>query len=125
MTSPALDQIAAQLRDAFERHDLALFGALLADDVRWGEEGRPERCRGRSDVLATFGRLVGHGVDTKVDDIVVGRIGIVAIMQARWADSRDDRNETALYHSYHVRGGLITGISRYDNRNAALDAVGA
>jgi hypothetical protein len=125
VTSAALDQIAAQLRDAFERHDLALFGALLADDVQWGEQGRLEHCRGRSDVLATFGRLVGHGVDTKVEDIIVGRIGIVAIMQARWADSRDTRNETALYHSYHVHGGLIIGIRRYDDRNAALDAIGA
>jgi hypothetical protein len=125
MTSPALDHVAAQLRTAFEQHDLVLFGMLLADDVWWGEENEPQRCRGRADVLATFGRLVGQGVDTTVSDIVVGRLGILAIMQARWADGRDARNETALFHAYSIRGSLITGISRYGDPDAALEAIGA
>ena len=121
----ALDQVAAQLRTAFDEHDLTLFGMLLADDVWWGDGLRPQRCRGRSDVLATFGRLVGQSVDTNVSDIIVGRVGILAVMQARWADARETRNETALYHAYSIRGSLITGISRYEDLDAALDAIGA
>ncbi len=120
-----MNQLAAQLRTAFERHDLSLFGALLADDVWWGDEGRPRRCRGRADVLATFSRLMGHSVDTEVRDVIVGRIGVVAIMHARWADARDARNETALFHAYRVHDHLITGISRYEDRDAALAAIEA
>jgi hypothetical protein len=121
----ALDHVAAQLRTAFEAHDLMLFGMLLADDVWWGDGVEPQRCRGRSDVLATFGRLVGQSVDTNVSDIIVGRVGVLAIMQARWADARDARNETALYHAYTIRRNLIIGISRYEDLDTALDAVGA
>jgi hypothetical protein len=121
----ALDQVAAQLRTAFEQHDLTLFGMLLADDVWWGDGVRSQRCRGRSDVLATFGRLVGHSVNTNVSDIIVGRVGILVIMQARRSDARDTRNETALYHAYSIRGGLVTGIRRYEELDAALNAIGA
>ena len=57
-------------------------------------------------------------------DIAVGPFGLVAIMQARWLDTRDTRKESALYHAYLIRGGLITQISRYDALDAALEAIG-
>jgi len=122
--SPQVDRVATLLRAAFETGDLTSFGALLADDVWWGDDDRPPRCRGRSDVLATFSRLVGQGVQTTVTDIAVGPFGLVAIMQARWLDTRDTRKESALYHAYLIRGGLITQISRYDALDAALEAIG-
>ena len=125
MTSLAVDQVAALLRAAFDRHDLSSFGALLADDVWWGDDDQPHRCRGRSDVLATFSRLVGQGVETRVTDVILGPVGLVVVMQARWADDRNTRKEVALYHAYLIRGGLITQISRYEARAAAVEAIGA
>ena len=122
--SPQVDRVATLLRAAFETGDLTSFGALLADDVWWGDDDRPPRCRGRSDVLATFSRLVGQGVQTTVTDIAVGPFGLVAIMQARWVNTRDTRTESALYHAYLIRGGLVTQISRYEALDAALEAIG-
>jgi len=122
--SPQVDRVATLLRAAFETGDLTSFGALLADDVWWGDDDRPPRCRGRSDVLATFSRLVGQGVQTTVSDIAVGPFGLVAIVQARWVDTRDTRKESALYHEYLIRGGLVTQISRYEALDAALEAIG-
>ena len=122
--SPQVDRVATLLRAAFETGDLTSFGALLADDVWWGDDDRPPRCRGRSDVLATFSRLVGQGVQTTVSDIAVGPFGLVAIMQARWVNTRDTRTESALYHAYLIRGGLVTQISRYEALDAALEAIG-
>jgi len=124
MMSPQVDRVATLLRAAFETGDLTSFGALLADDVWWGDDDRPPRCRGRSDVLATFSRLVGQGVQTTVTDIAVGPFGLVAIMQARWVNTRDTRTESALYHAYLIRGGLVTQISRYEALDAALEAIG-
>ena len=125
MTSPQVDRVAALLRAAFETQDLSSFGALLADDVWWGDDDRPPRCRGRSRVLATFSRLVEQRVETTVTDITVGPFGLVAIMQARWADTLETRAEAALYHAYLIRGGLVTQISRYEAFDAALEAIGA
>jgi hypothetical protein len=125
MTAAQVDRVAALLRAAFETQDLSSFGGLLADDVWWGDDDRPPRCRGRSDVLATFNRLVGQAVETTVTDIAVGPFGLVAVMQARWADTRETRTETALFHAYLVRGGLITQISRYETLDPALEAIGA
>ena len=87
----------------------------------WGVDDRPPRCRGRSDVLATFSRLVGQGVEATVTEIALGQFGLVAVMQARWADT----SETPLYHAYLIRGGLITQISRYEALDPALEAIGA
>lgn len=120
--SAALDQMAARLQTAFDSHDLASFGSLLADDVWWGDDEHPHRCCGRTDVLATFGRLVGHGIDTKMTSIVVGRRGILAVMGARWSDGG---TETTLFHAYHVDRGLVTHINRYEDRDTALLAIRA
>ena len=125
VTSPQVDRVAALLRAAFETRDLTSFGALLADDVWWGDDDRPPRCRGRSEVLGTFSRLVGQRLETTVTDIAFGPFGLVAVMQARWADTREAREETGLYHAYLIRGGLITQISRYEALDAALEAIGA
>ena len=124
MTVTDVDGVARLLQAAFDKHDLGSFGALLADDVWWGDDLRPYVCRGRSDVLATFSRLVGQGIEAKITEIVVSPAGIVAVMQARWTDARSTRTETALYHAYRVRNGLITQIGRYEARDAALDAIG-
>jgi len=123
VTSTTLDQLAGDLRAAFDAHNLASFGALLADDVWWGDDDHAHGCRGRADVLATFGRLVGQSVHTELTDVVVGRTGVLAVLQARWADDRETRRETALYHTYFVRCGLICQISRHQDRDAALAAI--
>jgi hypothetical protein len=125
VTSPQVDRAAALLRAAFEMRDLGTFGALLSDDVWWGDDDRPPRCHGRSDVLTTFSRLVSRRVDATVTDIAVGPFGFVAIMQARWADTRETHTETTLYHAYLVRGGLVMQISRYEALDPALEAIGA
>ena len=124
MTAADVDRVARLLHAAFEQHDHGSFGALLAEDVWWGDDRRPYVCRGRSDVLATFSRLVGQGIETKVTEIIISAVGIVAVMQARWTDTRSTRTEAALYHAYRVRNGFITQIGRYEARDAALDAIG-
>jgi hypothetical protein len=124
VTSPTLDVVAQHLRDAFGTHDLDQFGAMLADDVLWGDdEGRC--CRGRADVLATFSRLLGQNIDTDLADIVVGRSGVLAVMQAHWSDERQTRSEAALFHVYFLHDGLVAKIGRYNDRATALAAIDA
>lgn len=46
-TRTGLERIAAELLAAFEARDMEAFGALLADDARWGGDTIPNRCRNR------------------------------------------------------------------------------
>jgi len=57
-----LDAMAEQIRSAFATKNLDAFGQLLADDARWGDDDHPNRCRSRSDVIATFRRVLGEEV---------------------------------------------------------------
>ncbi len=63
-TSEALADIdmAAQVRGAFESRDPKRFGALLADDARWGDDDAPNKCRSRAEVVETFQTLIDEGV---------------------------------------------------------------
>jgi hypothetical protein len=54
--------------------------------------------------------------------VVVGRRGILAVMGARWSDGG---TETAPFHAYHVDRGLVTHISRSEDRDTALQAIRA
>ncbi len=119
------DAIAVRIRAAFETHDLDAFGALLADDARWGDDDHPRRCRSRADVLATFSRLMAEGVDADVTEVTAGRDGVVCALRLHWPDAADRRRGTRIFHSYVVREGLITEIQRHDDRRSALEAVHA
>ncbi len=47
--STETEAVATRLRAAFDSADLAAFGALLDDNVRWGgEDDTPETCRTRA-----------------------------------------------------------------------------
>ena len=61
-TREALEGMAAQLRGAFEARDMTTFGALLAEDVRWGDDDAPNKCRSRAEVVETFQTLIDEGV---------------------------------------------------------------
>ena len=124
-SSGSLDDVAAQVRAAFATRDVAAFGRLLSDDVRWGDDDHPRKCRGRADVLATFTRLVTTGVDADITEMTTGSEGVVCGLQVQWPEPNDRRRGRVFYHAYLVRHGLVNEIRRYDDRQSALDAIGA
>jgi SnoaL-like domain len=117
-----LDEIADQLSSAFATKNLDALGRLLADDARWGDEGHPNRCRTRSDVVATFERLLGEGVDAEVTETMIGPRGIAVRLQVHWPDPVDGRGIN-FYQAYLVSHGLVTEIQRHDNRKSAIAAL--
>jgi SnoaL-like domain len=117
-----IDQIADQLRSAFATKDLATLGRLLADDARWGDDDHPNKCRSRSDVIATFDRLLGEGVDGEVTETIVGPNGIAVLLHVCWPNPGEGRGVN-FYQAYLVHNGLVTEIQRYDDRTSALAAL--
>jgi ketosteroid isomerase-like protein len=124
MTRPIDDgSIAAQIRQAYSTRNLDALAPLLAEDVTWGDPGTPRGCRNRSDVLATFSRLMADGVDGEITELSQGNSGMLCGLAAHWPDGTGKPDRTA-FHVYRVQDGLITRIDRFDDRDSAALAAG-
>jgi ketosteroid isomerase-like protein len=115
--------LAEQIRSAFAARELAVFGALLADDARWGDDDTPNACRSRRDVLATYERLLGEGVTGQVAETATGPGGVVCRLDVSWPEGSDSERRSTLYQAYLVRDGRIVEIRGYDDRESALEAI--
>jgi hypothetical protein len=117
-----LEEVAERITVAFATKNLTAFGWLLADDVRWGDDDHPNKCRSRSDVIATFARLLGEGVDGEVTEAIVGPNGVAVRLQVRWPNPGRGRSAT-FYQTYLVHDGLVTEIQRHNDRSSAVTAA--
>ena len=122
-TREALEGMAAQLRDSFEAQDMTAFGALLAEDARWGDDDAPNKCRSRADVVATFERLIGDGVAGEVADLKTGPAGILCHLRIHWPDPATRPGRDEVFHLYRVHDGRIIEIRPYDDREAGETAL--
>jgi ketosteroid isomerase-like protein len=118
------DDLADRLRAALGSRDLDAFGTLLSDDVRWGSDDHPRACRNRSDVLATFDRLMSEGAEGAITELAVGTEGILCGLAVSWPTPSQHPDDRKLFHAYLVRGGRIVEIQRYDDRDSAAEAAG-
>ncbi len=117
--------MGAELLAAFEGRDMGAFGALLADDARWGDDTIPNRCRNRSEVIDTFSRQIAAGAEGEVTSLEVGPAGLLCQLTVTLPGGRGrDRTET-LFHLYRVRGERIAEIETYFDRRSAVAALGA
>jgi SnoaL-like domain len=117
-----IDQIADQLRSAFATGDLDALGRLLASDARWGDDDHPNKCRSRSDVISTFDRLLGEGVDGTVRDTIIGPKGVAVLLHVEWPNPGEGRGVN-FYQAYLIHGGLVTEIQRHDDRKSAVAVI--
>jgi hypothetical protein len=115
--------LADQLRRAFTAHDLDAFGALLSEEVRWGDPIHPRRCLNRSDVLATFGRLMAEGVDGTITELVTGGEGIPCGLDVKWPEGMQRPGDRTFFHVYLVTNGRIVEIQRHDDRASAAESA--
>jgi hypothetical protein len=124
MTGIQVADVAVQLRLAFESMDLELLAPLLHPDVRWGDGPEPRACRSKADVLVTFARLLGDGVDGAVIDVIVLPDGVVIGHQVTWPPGHDPDRRAVVWQSFRVQDGLVTEISGHDDREDAQDYLG-
>lgn len=117
--------IAARVRAALGAADLAAFGELLADDVRWGEPGFPGSCRNRGDVLDLLRAGEEAGATASIGECVAGARGILCELHVRWPERATGRpTERHLFHVYVLAGGRIVEIQPFDGRAEAAAAAG-
>ncbi len=115
--------MAAQVRGAFESRDVTKFGALLADDARWGDDDAPNKCRSRTEVVETFQSLIDDGVGGEVAHLTTGPAGILCHLRILWPDPAIRTGRDEVFHLYRVHDGRIIEIRPYDDREAAETAL--
>ena len=120
-----VEAMSERIRAAYEQADLDGFAELLAEDVRWGDDEHPNRCRNRDDVLSTFAAWVGAGVSAKVTALDIGPQGVACKLHVEWAAPNDRARGVNFWHVFLIHGGQITEIRRSNDAKSAQQAIQA
>lgn len=126
MTPAVTDEssVAEALRTAFETRDLEAFGALLADDVRWGDDDLPQRCRSRADVLGVFSRALADGADADFVEVRPGRGAVLCEIVVRWPLAEERPETRRIFQVFRLKGGRVAEILSGDDPKWAEEAAG-
>jgi hypothetical protein len=124
VTSAQPASLVDQVRDTLAARDLETFGALLTDDVRWGDENHPRGCRNRAEVLKTFSRGMSEGLDGTVSELESGSNGILCRLSVTWPEDHPRSDDVDIFHVYLVRDEHIFHILRFFDRDSAALAAG-
>jgi hypothetical protein len=108
------DAFTTRLRTALESGDLAAYGALLADDVRWGTT-----CNSRAEVLKHLAAMRSAGMKTTLTECAPGDSGVLVAFMVR-----EPSRERSVYQVLGLRDGLIVDISGYPSRTEAAEHAG-
>ena len=118
-----LQELVEQIRQAYAAPHVEQIGALLADDVHWGEEGTVDQCRNRADVLAVFARGLSEGVEADLIEVDNGKDGVLCGLDLRWP-AEANRPRRIVFHVYRVEAGRIVEIKAFDDRASAMASAG-
>jgi ketosteroid isomerase-like protein/uncharacterized glyoxalase superfamily protein PhnB len=120
-----IEVIAAQLRTAIGSRDLAAFGAMLDENVRWGgEEETPETCHTRAEVLDRLAAQRANGLETQLIEVVPGDDAVVLGLQVKRPVRGGFAREHTLYQVLRVRDQRVVDIRGYASRSEAAARAG-
>jgi ketosteroid isomerase-like protein len=125
MTSTEATQpsLASRLRTALKARDIEAFGALLSDDVQWGD-GDPRACHNRADVIATLTRALLTGTDGTLVDLQIGRKGIFCQFDVTPPRGGLEPIHRSVFHVYLVKDDQIYLIRSFEDRTSAAKSAG-
>jgi ketosteroid isomerase-like protein len=117
------EAVAARLRTVLESQDLAAYGDILAENVRWGPEGEtPETCHSRAEVIARLTRQRAAGLQTRLLEIVTRDDMVLLGLMVKRANGA--AREEAVYQILRVRDGEVVDIRGYPSRADAAERAG-
>jgi hypothetical protein len=123
-TEGAQPSLATRLRGALTSRDIKAFGALLSDDVQWGDGDNPRACHNRADVIATLTRALLTGTDGTLVDLQTGKKGIFCQFNVTQPRGELPPIERSVFHVYLVKDDQICLIRSFDDRSSAAKAAG-
>lgn len=115
-----VEQVAREIRLAYEAGDVERFAALLSPRVSWGPPGGPAVCRSKRQVLAWYENGSRAGAHARVQEItIVGArllVGLV-VTNAPGAIARPGR--ATRWQVLTVRKAQIIDIVGFDHKSDA------
>jgi hypothetical protein len=120
-----VEQIAQQLRTAFNARDIDTFRGLLAEDARWGEDpDAPNTCHNRAEIVAHIKRLLDEGLRASIEQTTTGPRGVACLLEVEWPDPESaPPGRDSFYQVYVVTDALVTEIQGHDDQDSALAAI--
>ncbi len=113
------DNFTARLRSALESGDLDAYGALLADDVRWGDT-----CNNRADVLRHLERMRAAGMQSTLRECSAGDNAVLVGFNVSEPSHEGATRERSVFQVLRLREGLIVDIAGYPSRTEAAEHAG-
>ncbi|MDQ2727628.1 MAG: ankyrin repeat domain-containing protein [Actinomycetota bacterium] len=105
-----IDEIAENIRVAYETADLELFASLLHRDVTWG--GGVEGCTSRSQVLEWYGGLLALGIGAQVASLQVrGDAVVIDVTVVRAPEGARPRPPETVQQVFRISDGMIVDIT--------------
>ncbi|HEY1762517.1 MAG TPA: nuclear transport factor 2 family protein [Acidimicrobiales bacterium] len=115
-----MEQVARDLRLAYELGDTELFGALLAPDVTWGPPGDPPTCRSKNQVLAWYENGANAGARAQVQSIeIVGEQLLVGLVVVGTSSAKKLSRQAVRWQVLTVSGSRIVDIVGFEQKSDA------
>jgi hypothetical protein len=120
-----MEAIAGEIRTALNARDMTAFGSLIAEGARWGDGGPDDErtCHNRSEIVATYQRLLADGVRGTVTETTTGPGGVACTLEVEWPERAANRRGPTIYQAFYVSDGLVTRIEGHDDRDRAIAAI--
>ncbi|HTT58955.1 MAG TPA: nuclear transport factor 2 family protein [Acidimicrobiales bacterium] len=117
-----IDELAAGVRVALARGDVAAFAEFLDPDVTWGAPGaRNPTCKNRTQVLNWYQRAQESGIHASATSVeVVGDHLVVSLVVQGTNDARERGGTNLRFQVLTVRAGQIVDIVGFDDKAEAL-----
>jgi hypothetical protein len=120
----AQPSLANRLRSALTSRDIGALGALLSDDVQWGDNDNPRACHNRADVMATLTRALLTGADGTLVDLQTGKKGIFCQFDVTRSRGDLQPGHRSVFHVYLVKNDHIYLIRSFEDRTSAAKSAG-
>jgi glyoxalase/bleomycin resistance protein/dioxygenase superfamily protein len=117
--------VAARLRTAIQSGDIAAFGAVLDDNVRWGGEAdTPETCHNRAQVVERLSAQRAAGMETEILEVVPARDAVLLGLNVKRPVHGGFARERTIYQVLKVRDRRVVDIRGYGSRAQAAAQAG-
>jgi catechol 2,3-dioxygenase-like lactoylglutathione lyase family enzyme/ketosteroid isomerase-like protein len=117
--------VAARLRAALQAGDLAAFGDMLDENVRWGgETDTPETCHTRAQVLERLTSQHAAGMQTHLIEVVPGPDAVLVALNVRRPVTGGFARERTVYQVLKIRNQHVVDIRGYGSRGEAAAQAG-
>jgi hypothetical protein len=115
-----MEQVARDVRLAYETGDVELIGAFLAPNITWGPPGGPSTCESKSQVLTWYQNGAHAGARARVQEVeVVGQQLLVGLVVTGTLSAKTQSGQASRWQVLTVSDSHIVDIVGFEQKSDA------